>query len=210
VTATTATNNVLKSGDSMSGSLSIGGSLTTSGNISTTGSGTITSAGALTVSGGGANITGNSVVNGNITANAANFIFAYSGSNQVIATSSVFRDVNFDTSNSNGWFISGSSTFFCPQTALYRVQYVASALTNTAGVVAIRATNNGNEITGSQIGASSSGTATVLLSQSFMVYATAGDLLKIQVTSNTTSVSLVSNGVGTQPPGITLTVSRVF
>lgn len=183
---------------------------------------------------GNAQINGNTLIGGNTQINGslnvsgpingttqfnitnANFVYSYDTTDQTVQIADTFQPVTFNTDVLlNGWtHTAGGSQFTCQQTGIYLVQYHGVLdQTNELGVVGtIRATLAGNEVAGSAltIDIPASGDS-VELSNVFLISATQGQQLVLQLTGSTLSVELFPDpsSVSDVTPSITLTIIRI-
>src|SRR5947207_1198619 len=173
-TATTATNNVLKSGDTMTGPLVLSADPTaglgaatkqyvdnadalklnlsggTMSGVLNMGSNKITS---LSTPTSGTDAANKSYVDSAVPT-AANFVFSYDTTTQPVAVGGTFQDVTFDnTPQINGWtHAAGTASFTCNQGGTYLIEYAAKmstaffAPTNATLIAGL----NGAEVPGSQ------------------------------------------------------------
>jgi hypothetical protein len=186
-----------------------------------------------TAAGAALHVRGNALVNGTVTATNfvgrftgngagltnvpgfANVVFTYDLSTQPVASVGVFQDVTFGANaNIGGWTHPVGTAFFTnSQTGLYLVQYTAQVETSVGGAssVSLRATLNGTEIAGSQASADpEAANVTIPVSKSFLVSASAGATLKLQLTGTSVNNRIVAgNGAGTERPSISMTIIRI-
>ena len=159
-----------------------------------------------TFSGNGAGLTN--------TTTAANYVFAYDTTAQMVGVLGTFQDVTFSANGQlNGWtHTAGTAAFTCGQSGLYLIEYTAEVYPFGGGVTAsLIASLNGTEITGSQSSVSSITTVQAPLSKSFLVSVNSGDALKIQFTATGSSPAELfpGNGSGTTKPSISCTIIRI-
>ena len=149
--------------------------------------------------------------NGTVGAPSGNYVFAIGGP-QSIAAANVFQDITFDTdAQIDGWMhVAGEAAYTNAQTGLYLVQFtgVAQILASSGIYVLMRATLNGAAISGASAGMAMTvaGQASDI-SRSFIVSATAGDVLKLQLRAGSTSAQLT--GTSTLGPAVTMTIVRI-
>lgn len=173
-------------------------------------------------------ISGNAVVGGSVSSTPINYVDAYDTTNQGIGNST-WTNITYNTNNViNGWVHApATSTFICPATGLYLIQYYGRIITSPNGgfpagyvKVAMRATKNGNEVLGSGASTESSYPGTLnsqagtSLSKSFIAQINAGDALALQVAAPTSLVGLQLTstpifGFGTPLPSSSITIVRV-
>jgi hypothetical protein len=187
LTALTATNNVLKGGDTMSGQLVLSADPAMALGAAT--KQYVDGAAATKLNVGGGTMSGtlnmgnNKITNvatpasGTDAANksyvdsaattGANYVFSYSTSGQTAFVDHTFQDIRFEIDGKiNGWsHFPGSAPFTCLQTGLYLIEYNAQAnlLTDSnsgPSIISFRVALNGTEIPGSQSAAVELVTAT--------------------------------------------------
>lgn len=145
------------------------------------------------------------------------YVYSYDTTNQNPSLLGVligtFIPITFNTDVSiQGWtHTPGTSDFTCNQTGKYLVQY--NAIISKGGGVAtatIHALFNGSEVAGSQHVASASSGNPSGLSNSFILNATTGQVLRLELAGNNTSIGISSGeGYGSVKPSITMTIIRI-
>jgi len=141
---------------------------------------------------------------------------AYDTTTQNVAAANTLQDITFDTNAQiDGWtHTGGSADFTCPETALYLVAYNANveksagAVSTTAEIVALF---NGSQVAGSQdytiIDSNDRGFP---IANTFIVSATATQILKLQLASTTTNTLLNAGGTtATVKPSITISITKI-
>ena len=234
---------VIDGGVGIGGNLNVCGTITASGfggpsgaaiiinpngnvSISSTSQSTGCTGGAFVVDG-GVGIGGDLNVCGTITSasgfsgpiNSANYAFFYS-TNLQTATSG-FSDASFDAMGpTNGWVITGPGTILenNSQSGVYYVQYTGAWSTsqNALSNVAMRATLDGSEISGSYSTgyvSQDANNAILTLTHGFLVTYTAGQDLQIQfITDGVAQLINVGGASGDGPvvePSLTVTIIRI-
>jgi hypothetical protein len=166
------------------------------------------------------NFSGRFVGNGNGLTNLStptinNYFFSYDTTTQQVAVAGTFQNISFNTDGQlSGWAHTVPGTdFFGQPTGLYLVQYTAQVeVTNaTSSTVTLRATLNGTEISGSQASVDTEiANQSIPVSKSFIVAATSGQTLRLQLTGSSTNNRLIANnGSGTVRPSVSMTVVRI-
>jgi len=234
-TATTATNNVLKSGDTMTGPLVLSADPTaglgaatkqyvdnadalklnlsggTMSGVLNMGSNKITSLAAPTI---GTDAANKSYVDSAVPT-AANFVFSYDTTSQTVVQGGTFQDITFNNNPQiNGWtHAAGTASFTCNQTGMYLIEYVAKMSTSFSAPTpaTVIASLNGTEVPGSQLSFDlTTFDLTFSGSKSFVASVNTGQVLKLQVTSGSAGVQLIANrGFGTTRPSVSLTIIRI-
>ncbi len=149
-----------------------------------------------------------------------NFIFSYQDGGQIL--SGTYTALTIPAANTpvvNGWTRPTDTEFQCNQTGIYLVIYraVAANISPTiAATVSVKAEVNGTEIAGSQVGANLNPESPIansaVLTTSFLVDATSGQILTfagVASTAGIISIQPLNAGVTNVPTGITVTITRV-
>jgi hypothetical protein len=140
---------------------------------------------------------------------SGNYVFAYSTTPQNVSSPTIFQNASFNNEPQlNGWIVSGTSQFQCIQTGLYLIQYTAEATIQDS--LSMRGALNSTEIPGSQAYAEpntfSQGT---VISKTFLASVSAGGILTIQYTGNSSGDQLQGGGSGSTVPSLSLTITRI-
>lgn len=143
-----------------------------------------------------------------------NFVFSYSTVSNETTAINVFADITFDVDGQLlGWSRPSFTSFLANETGTYLIEYagtVVSTNTSSANVV-LRATLNGSEILGSQIGVEVIGSQGRTIAKSIIANVTAGDVLTLQFTTTNqpTLVFLAPVGAGIVPTSAAISISRI-
>ena len=142
-----------------------------------------------------------------------NYVFAYDTTTQTVQTANTFQDITFDTNGQlNGWTHTASSAdFTCGVSGLYLVSWNAMHVktTSQSTVAEIRALFNGTEVAGSQ-SASTVTSDSKEMSSTFIINATSGQILKLQLTADSTTLQLAPGGSNaTTRPSIKMSIIRI-
>ncbi|HTY86707.1 MAG TPA: hypothetical protein VMB80_04520, partial [Candidatus Acidoferrum sp.] len=150
--------------------------------------------------------------NGSVGAPSGNYVSAYDSGPQTVAAANAYQDITFGTDTlMDGWtHTSGTATYTNVQTGLYLIQYtgVATISASSAISVSMRAMLNGTGVSGSSAGVVMTVSGqTSDISRSFLVSATAGDTLKLQLRGSSTSAGLAGGSI--VGPAVTMTIVRI-
>ena len=148
---------------------------------------------------------------------AENFVFAYDTTTQIIALANTFQGLDFATNGQlNGWtHTPGTSIFGCNQTGIYLVNVKAIAEKTGGGTneFAIRALFNAIEVAGSQMAIQiNSNNVAIILASTFMVSATSGQNLELEVAGSNTSLQILPGpnpGSAVTVPSAQITIMRL-
>jgi len=143
------------------------------------------------------------------------YVYAYDTTTQGITNANTYQDVTFNTNGLiNGWtHTPGTANFTAGISGLYlvTVDIVASKTGAGADDFEIRALFNGAEVAGSQMGTGMSvKNINFDITSSFLLSATASQILKIQVASSTATTSIAPGGAtATTRPSAKITIVRL-
>jgi len=172
----------------------------------------ISGTGAVTISTAGNVVT----ISGTDTAGAQeNYAFAYDTTTQTVGASNTFQDVTFNTNGEiDGWSHAASgANFTCPETARYLVSYDAVVQKTAAANATIEliAVLNGVEVAGSQAAdLLNSNNRPQSLSKTFIVNATAAQVLKLQMAADSTNAEATPTGANaTTPTSVVISITKV-
>lgn len=149
------------------------------------------------------------------TPGAADYVNSHDTTTQTVAVANTFQDVTFDTNDQlNGWTHTvGTALFTCPTTAIYRVE-VRAFVDKTSGassIAELRTLFNGVEVPSSQQGVEiASNNTTLETTNTFLVSATATQILKVQFTGGSTTTRIAAlGGNATTKPSVSITISKI-
>ncbi len=145
----------------------------------------------------------------------ANYAFSYDTTTQAISAANTYQDIIFNTNGTiNGWtHADGTADFIAGASGLYLVTVEGTASKSDAGSdnFEMRTLFNGVEVAGSQSGIDMEiKNIDFHLSSTFLVNATAGQILKIQATSSTNKASINPGGANAiTQPSAKITIMRI-
>lgn len=149
--------------------------------------------------------------------NTSNYIDSYDTTTQVVSVANTYQPITFSNNNKiNGWSHTVStSSFTCNQTGTYVINYNATIL-DTSVSSSSNATlvifGGGVELANSQTYIDIEfSNQHISIHKCFMSSFTNGDVVTVQFTGSTTSVSLnsLTNTSGSTIPSISLTITRI-
>jgi hypothetical protein len=128
-----------------------------------------------------------------------NYAFSYDTTTQAMSGINTLTDISFDTNGElNGWTHTAStSVFTCPETARYLVSYdvVAQKTAASNSTIEIIGLFNGTEVPGSQISSElNANNRPQAISKTFIVNATATQVLKLQMAAGNANTEVVPKG----------------
>jgi uncharacterized delta-60 repeat protein len=145
-----------------------------------------------------------------------NYLAAYSTTTQVVTNS--FSPLSFNVFGPiDGWETSGETTFICKKGGVYWIK-ISAGYTGVLGIISLtpltlRATLNGNEITGSQVSSTMGTTALQrqLLETSFIVTLASEDQIMVEVLRSGTvgTIQVTPDGGGTTPIAASISIQRI-
>ncbi len=146
-----------------------------------------------------------------------NFAFAFDTTTQAISAGSTYQGLTFNNNAElDGWTHTLSTSIFgCNQTGRYLVTVNVTLEKSTGGTaeLGMRALFNAVEVAGSMVGEDLvSNNVSVSLSKTFIVNATTGQNLEIEVASTSTNVSVLPSpdpGGATADVSASITISRI-
>lgn len=146
--------------------------------------------------------------------NARGYVYSYDTSNQTVAVANTFQDVVFSTSPLlDGWSHVSGTMFTGNIAGVYEVAYTATInrVGTPACTIELRSVKNGTEIAGSQSVTTLVANAVPQeMSNTFLTSISSGDVLKVQLTANTTDGQIASFGANaTTRPSIRLAIHKL-
>ena len=143
------------------------------------------------------------------------YVYSYDTTTQTIASADTFQDVTFNTNGQlDGWsHTTGTANFTAGASGLYLATVDAFATKTLAGAVyfEIIGVFNGTEIAGSESSIDiDPKDITYHIQSAFLFSATAGQVFKIQMASDSTTASIApAAGIATTRPSIKLSIVRL-